>query len=228
MEDWPREACGLFVTTPEGLAYKRVANVHPEPEDYFQIADHVMAEHMEDQSLQGVFHSHPHGELTPSVMDQQTQRAVGVPFYVCTLSSKGSYMDFWGWGDELPVAPLKHRDFRDGVHDCFSLYRDYKWMTEGVVVPTYHREQEWWDKDGAENPFEAFLHRSGHTEVAQDEIMPGDGITFTLPGRSISHCGVYIGQGLFLHHLHGKISKTDPLVMWRKFIHKVVRYTGDA
>lgn len=227
-QEWPKEACGLILLLDDVLTYRPCVNMSHTPLDSFRIADDIVMQTYHDETIHGVFHSHPQGELTASPADQRSQSGMEVPFYVCTLNEQGEFMDFWGWGDQLPTPALKARQFRDGVTDCFSLYRHYKFLAEGLVLPDHHRGTEWWDDPEAENPFTEFLHRSGHVDVAPEDIQVGDGITFRVIGGQVSHCGVYVGQGLFLHHLHGKVSKTDPLVMWRKFIHKVVRYKGDA
>ena len=49
------------------------------------------------------------------------QQQLGIPFVVMCWPL---YDVFW-WGDKLPRAPLIGRGFRHGIHDCYSLIRDY-------------------------------------------------------------------------------------------------------
>jgi cell wall-associated NlpC family hydrolase len=151
---------------------------------------------------------------------------MAVPYYVCTLSHKNTFMDFWGWGDQLPVPPLKHRDFRSGVTDCFAMVRHYHWAAFGNVLPDYPRAEDWWDDRTAENPLITHMTNDCYHEVERADIQDGDGLLFKLRHNVVTHCGVYVSEGLFLHHMHGKISKTDPLVQWGRFLHKVMRYRG--
>jgi len=174
--------------------------------------------------LQGVFHSHPTGELTPSIPDMVSQMEMQVPFYVCTLSKKNTYMDFWGWGDQLPTPPLKSREFRSGIADCYAAVRHFHWLALGNILPDYPRADDWWSEPDSPNPIEAAMTKPCFASVPPEKIEVGDGLLFKLRHNRVTHCGVYVGEGLFLHHMHGKISKVDPLVQWARFLHRVMRY----
>ena len=67
------------------------------------------------------FHSHPDGVGCPSESDMRYQQQLAIPFVVMVWPL---YDCFW-WGDQLTPAPLLGRGFRHGVHDCYSLLRDY-------------------------------------------------------------------------------------------------------
>ena len=224
---WPHEACGLFVLHDGEVVFKHCENLAEKPENNFRIAEEVYGPHLRNGTLHGVFHSHTNGQLEPSYADMQAQIEMDVPFYVCTLSDKGGFWDFWGWGAQLPIPPLLMRDFRSGVTDCYACFRDFHRLALGNDLPDYPRSPDWWDDDDGVNPFEASFSTAIFHDVPEEDIQIGDGLLFALKDGVIMHCGVYIGGGLFLHHLHGKISKRDPVVQWRRFLRRIVRYRKD-
>lgn len=230
LREWPNEACGLVVqqSPAHPVRYLPCVNVSSNPRDYFEIADSVVLPFLQSGTLHGVFHSHPQGELSPSLADMRAQLDMQVPFYVCTLSPAGTYMDFWGWGDQLPTPPLKQREFRAGVTDCYSLARHFHHRVLGNVLPDFPRDDAWWDDPSRENPILVHMAASGFMPYHGADLQVGDGLLFRLRYNRVTHCGVYIGGGLFLHHMHGKISKADPLVQWGRFLHSVMRHKGDA
>jgi cell wall-associated NlpC family hydrolase len=158
----------------------------------------------------------------------QSQQAWAIPSYITILTSRGTYLDHFGWGDQLQPDPLRQRHFRSGVNDCYSLVRHAYHKAFNVVLPDGPRAMDWWDDPQAENPITSNLTKAGFHPVAQDEIRQGDCVTFAIRQGVVSHCGVYIGHSLFLHHLHGRLSKVDPLPYWRRFMHSVVRYAPGA
>jgi cell wall-associated NlpC family hydrolase len=52
-----------------------------------------------------------------------------------------------------------------------------------------------------------------------DEFIPGDILIFRVRGQLV-HCGVYIGNGDFLHTLKGRLSCVENLCEWK------LRFTG--
>lgn len=228
--EWPKEACGIFVTDGDLLRYQPCQNRAYFPNDEFHIVPGDYEDAMRAGTLRGIFHSHPGGQLEPSFADMQAQIAMDLPYFVCTLSpADGGYRDFWGFGDQLPRAPMLHRDFRSGVHDCYATYRDYNWLALGKVTPDYPRSPDWWDDARHDNPFDVVFSWEHYDLIENpDDMQPGDGLLFALRNNIVMHCGVYIGDGLFLHHLHGKASRRDPFVQWQRFLRQIVRYRGNT
>lgn len=225
---WPHEACGIFVLQDGEVVYRMCDNLAEDPTTDFRIGEEDYQQHVRDGTLQAVFHSHPAGQLEPSHADMESQIAMDVPFFVCTLSDKGAFLNFWGWGAQLPIDPLLSRPFRSGVTDCYAAVRDFHRVMLGQELPDFPRDPDWWDEETVDNPFEAWMTGPMFEDVrGLEDIQIGDGLLFALKNDVIMHCGVYIGDGLFLHHLHGKISKRDPVIQWRRFIRRIVRYRKD-
>ncbi|WP_298336831.1 M67 family metallopeptidase [uncultured Erythrobacter sp.] len=73
---YPREACGILLGEGAQITqFAEAANVHPTPETHFEIDPQALIDaHRSERAggaqIQGYFHSHPNGQATPSVMDQ--------------------------------------------------------------------------------------------------------------------------------------------------------------
>jgi len=43
-----------------------------------------------------------------------------------------------------------------------------------------------------------------------------------------NHAGIYIGNGLFLHHLPNRLSREEPVMRWKSLITHVLRPPPNA
>lgn len=78
---WPHEACGLLeARTADGridvVALHALPNIHPEPHRRYTIDPEswLRLEHVaraRGRTIAGVWHSHPHGDPTPSALDRE-------------------------------------------------------------------------------------------------------------------------------------------------------------
>lgn len=237
MLKWPQEALSAFVRTETGiLVHIPLENVHEAPEDRFRAHPQQVADICNfGYTFEGIHHSHPRCNRTtgaglhPSAYDLECQQAWQVPFYITCLTAKHTYLDFFGWGDQLPIPPLKNRDFRNGVTDCYALVRHATFVHSGVVLPDGPRANNWWDDPLAENPILTNLTAKGFVSLETGEdLHVGDPLLFAIKGGHITHCGFYIGDEMFLHHLHGRVSRTDSLQQWKKFFKGAARYAPGA
>ena len=109
------------------------------------------------------------------------------------------------------AAPYEGRPYVLGLYDCYTIVRDWMARARGhemaMLTDTPERLMNQWLTDGAfvTNPE---LHRWERVIVPQ----AGDGILFSLslrdedsPNRA-NHCGVYLGDGRFLHHFPNRAS----------------------
>src|SRR6476661_4121625 len=92
------------------------------------------------------------------------------------------YDVFW-FGDQLTPAPLIGRGFRHGVHDCYSLLRDYYRSERNDPIIDQPRDWNWWDarRPGGNGNrldlYRDYFDKAGFRKIPVNEaIEPGDGL----------------------------------------------------
>lgn len=221
-EEYPRESCGLVVRD----AYLRVDNLAADPESDFSMPRGALLL----PGVQAVVHSHPAGPDCPSEADMAQQIASGLPWGIVTVCPEAEAegpvaSEPFFWGDGVPRPPLKGREFRHGVTDCYALCRDW-WLAEtGELLPDYPRPDEWWAHGG--NLLLERFREAGFETVPLSEVRRGDGLLFSIRlGRRddvVNHCAVCLGGGRMLHHLAGRLSMEDHVGRWRRFLRLALR-----
>lgn len=213
-EDYPNEACGLIL---KSKGYVRCDNIHTCPRESFRIDPKVIIEHGDD--ILCVVHSHPDGPDYPSEADMGTQIAMGVPWGICTVYESACFEPFF-FGDGADKQPLVGRGFRHGVSDCYSLIRDYYEEEFNEHLPEIKREWEWWRNGG--DLYQDFLESAGFEYVnVGNNPRKGDICFFAIKSDVPNHAGIYLGNGLVLHHLSGRagsdmnaLSRREPILRW--------------
>lgn len=216
LQAMPRESCGIVT---EGR-YVRCHNAHEDPEQAFRIAAAQYWWISHGSGIQAIVHSHPHGPDHPTIEDMRGQIASGVPWGIVCVTA-GSALEPFFWGDGVPIPDLVGRPFRHGVTDCYSLVRDWYRMERGVVLPEYPRDHYWWDR--GYDLYRQHFAEAGFVEIAAPEL-PGDIVIGRVLGPVENHAAVYLGDGLILHHLAGRLSRREPLGPWRRFATLYLRH----
>lgn len=214
-----QEICGVIVDGKPVF----LENESDDPDNHFLVKKYP-------DNIQGVFHSHPDGPFYPSLYDMRQQYAMVIPWGIAAHSKKDSGI-FW-WGEDVPKLPLIGRPFRHGVTDCYSLIQDfYKEVHDKNLTPV-PRDWEWWD--GAESLYTDNFERAGFYTVDSSDIKPGDVFFATIRSKVPNHAGVYLGNGLILHHTAGrsgydptKLSTVEPGARWFNYLSRVVRHEDD-
>lgn len=207
------DAAGLFV---------EVENVADDPAQEFSFPLDVLP-----QGAKAVIHSHINGAHWPSATDMQHQISSGLPWGIAAVSPLHRELFFFGDGIESPA--LIGRQFRHGVTDCYSLVRDFYKQVANITLPEFPREWEWWTN--GDHLYEEGFPQAGFTPVAKTEVKPGDVVFFNIHSRTPNHAGVYLGDGLLLHHVASKqgfdptrLSIREPVGRWSNLISKVIRH----
>jgi len=169
-----------------------------------------------------VWHTHPQGPACPSGADMQFAIASAMPHAVATIDGV-----VW-FGEGVPRAPLVGRPFRHGVTDCYSLIRDFYHMA-GADIPDFPRDWKWWKK-GRSLYLDGF-REAGFRDIPAATVQPGDGLMFAIGSTVPNHAGVFLGDGLMLHHLSSKFpvdynrrSTVCDVAEFGRFLAKAVRY----
>ncbi len=201
MDEFPNESCGLVVDDE----YKPCKNIAAELPDEFEIdpKDYLAAH----GRIQVVIHSHPAGWAYPSKDDMQGQVDSDLAWGIVTVKSGEAIEPFY-WGGNTPIPELLRRPFRHGVTDCYSLIKHWYKIHRDIDLPEFPRGWDWWakkDETGKEKPVENMyvegFKKAGFAEVnICGDPKIGDIAMLALGADVINHAGIYIGNGLVMHH----------------------------
>lgn len=219
---YPREGCGLLVRDDTGAeVFVATPNLSHSATEQFTIAPEDYADAEDRGEVIAVIHSHVDAPTFPSVVDLAQCEGTGIPWYIFRVDGKevaGEPVTSPIVTDERCiepsgyVAPLIGRPFTYGVHDCYALARDWYSRTLGVELPDFdHGPDCWWDPTH-ENYLPDFDPYTEHMEAAGFEpaagpLQVGDCIIMQIRSLKPNHIGVYIGDGMLLHHLRGRLSE---------------------
>ncbi|MCA0246357.1 MAG: C40 family peptidase [Proteobacteria bacterium] len=213
----PEEACGVVLGKDGGDRYVPCENVAEDRSTAFEIDAGFMAQARASGELRAIVHSHPHGLDGPSKTDMAQAAEDDVPWGIVVLDPVHRPKLFF-WGDMLPVAPYEQRPFRHGIADCYALVRDWYRQERGLVLPLTPRDPDWWNK--GQRVIEDNLHRFDFDAFGDSEpLQPGDVLLFQVGAPTINHTGIYVGNGLVLHHLTNRLSRKDVLGPWKQKYH---------
>lgn len=206
----PRESVGVVM----GGVYWALDNVHEAPETGFR------AQFPDLSRVEAVIHSHPATPPVPSAADMRGQLATGLPWAIVAPGEPGRLGCLWGLprpallGPDGAPAP---RAFCHGVADCYSLIVDWYAAVAGLALPEFPRDDRWWEH--GDDLYRDGFAAAGFECVATDPdrfarvALPGDVYLMPLvPGLGVpTHGGVYLGDGLCLEHLPGRLAERRPI-----------------
>lgn len=204
----PREACGLLVVIKGKETYVPCRNLALtteqfilSPEDYAQAEDRG--------EILAIVHSHPSTPAEPSQADRVSCEKTGLPWHICNPNSGDwAYLEPSGY-----KAPLVGRAWVWAVTDCWTLVRDW-YCEQGLPLADYDRPPS--PEAFADAPlFDLYWRTAGFYSLPEnDPLQPGDALLMGIGGQGMNHVGVYIGDGMLLHHLRGRLSSTDMYGGW--------------
>jgi proteasome lid subunit RPN8/RPN11 len=210
-ECYPNESCGLIVLTEDGEKYVPCNNAHDNPSEHFRLSGEDFAEAEELGEIKAVVHSHPNASGAPSDADRVQCELSELPWHILSVGIVDGKAEFGQQGYCQPCgyqAPLQGRQFAHGILDCYTLFKDFLFREYGIRMNNYEREDDWWNK-GHELYSIDRLNAEGLFQI-KDEPKRGDIILMNIRSKVANHAAVYLGDGQMLHHLHGKLSRTEP------------------
>lgn len=199
----PQEACGLVVGKGSKQRLVRAKNLSHEPTKSFDLDPEAWLEVEDDETVIGIYHSHPQGNAQPSMTDRVGCEASGVPWHIVTLEGHYTCMQPNGF-----VAPYLQRPYVHGVHDCYSIIRDWYKREWQLDLPNFERAYEWWDK--GENLYVKHFASCDFKVIQSQEPQIGDAFFIQIASPVPNHAAIYIGDGMILHHVQGRLSTKDP------------------
>lgn len=223
LEVYPEEACGLVV----GGRYIKCDNVAENKLTNFKIDPLKIIKY--SGKIQAVLHSHPYklgapqkwDPVWPTTADMRNWMQDSIPWGI--VSTDGEGISQFVWMDDSTWEPLEGREFIHGVHDCYSIVRDY-FREKGITLPNYARGVEWWDK--GQDLYSENFQKAGFVEIKKEEATVGDCCLFQVRSPVINHAAVITGEDEIIHHMFHRLSHKDSMARWERQIVKYVRYQG--
>lgn len=220
LTSYPGEACGLVVVVKGRTRYWPCKNVAPGGE-HFQIDPHTYATAEDAGEVVGVFHSHPDAPPYPSEADRAAAEQSGVEWHILSLPS----CNWHSFKPSTYVPPLVGREFVHGSVDCYSLVRDWYRVVRGIDLPDFQRTDEWWVN--GENLYMDNFGIAGFGSVPSAEMSHGDVLLMKIQSPVPNHAAIYLGGGMILHHLYGRLSSRDEYNgMYQDLTVKTLRYAS--
>lgn len=227
ISEYPRECCGLVAIVNGRERYFPCSNVATTPEEHFVLPAHEYAQVEEYGEVVAVAHSHPSYPAEPSQADRVSCEASGLPWVIVSVRKQPE--DDAPHTEEIVTiepcgyeAPLVGRPFVHGVLDCFSLIRDWYKRESQVRLPDFEREAEWWDKGF--DLYAANIEAHGFFPIP-DAPKRGDMILMQIRAGVMNHGAIYLGEGIILHHLLGRLSSRDVYGgYWQSVTRMIVRH----
>ena len=204
-QEAPRECCGLLVREAGSGAtlYWPAPNLHRAAagEDRFLLDPLAYAQAEEAGEIVAIVHSHPNASANPSMGDRVGCERSGLPWLVMGWpSGVVKTLAPEGW-----QAPYKGREFCHGVLDCYTLIQDWYLRELHTLLPDFAREDGWWEAGRGQDLYMQNFEAAGFARV-HGPPQRHDVILMQVRANVANHGAVYLGDGVMLHHLHGRLS----------------------
>ncbi len=202
-EEYPKEAVGLVHVIKGKNRYFKCQNLAETPDEHFILNPKDYLEAEKKGEIIAVVHSHPKTNPAPSPADKVACEASGLPWFIVNPNTET-------WGEYKPEGwelPYVGREFSHGIVDCYSLVRDFYKREFKLQLNDYNRRDQWWEK--GENMYLDNFAKEGFKETTLEQIAYGDLFLMQLESPVPNHAGIYLGDGVVLHHVQGRLSSRD-------------------
>ena len=222
LEEYPRECCGLVVSTNEGAhEFLRCQNISSAPEKHFAISpvDYVKASARGE--IIGTYHSHPEDSEAFSEFDKFNSEIHKLTYILYCLK-KNIFLEY---NPDCEFNQYIGRQFKIGKTDCFSLVKDFFAVELKIKLNNYlHLRAEGW-RDNLEELFDKNYMNEGFVKV-DGEHKKYDCHLFKYKNKSASqHMAVNLGGNLMLHQPLNGPSRIEELTeKHKKFINYTIRH----
>lgn len=130
--------------------------------------------------------------------------------------------------EEWLGLPWQHQASLKGVAaDCIGLVAGIYRECGGTVEFTADYPATWHLFNSYERLY-VTAKNQGFEDVAREDILPGDILLFRFGKMPANHCGLYLGNGWFIHSYSsvGKVVKTRFDGVWLKCFFTAIKYPG--
>jgi cell wall-associated NlpC family hydrolase len=203
------ESCGLLVEKDCLIKVFPCLNIAKEKKHNFTInpKDYLRATCL--GKIIACYHTHVNEVISFSMKDRLNTQILKLPF-ICYHVPTDTFYEI----KDNTFEYLSHY-FELGVHDCYTLVRDYYLVELGFTLPEIKNYNDLFSN------FEANLknlyEKNGITTVALDQIKKHDILLFNFYNTvTPPHFAVYLGNGFILHHPRNgfpQITKLSPFLL---------------
>jgi hypothetical protein len=192
----PTESCGLLIDVAGNTIYCACRNLADDT-DHFIIHPGDWAKAEDEADIIAIVHSHPNRSPEPSAMDRQFCERSQLPWHIVNPAN----------GSWNKCLPLIGRQWAWAISDCWTLVRDW-YALHGLLLPDWERPSL--EEFEARPLFDGLWEAAGFYELADDVLLqPGDALLMRIGDQQLNHVGVFIGNGMMLHHLRDQLSVRD-------------------
>ena len=218
-QEYPREGCGVIGVVKGKSKWFPCKNVAEDDDDFVMDSrDYINASLRSD--IVALVHSHPDHSPEPSEADIK----------VCNTLKLDSYIFSWPNPEmhhlepSREEVPLFGREYEFGVFDCWKLVIDYYEKELGITLKRDVYQDNWW-KHGL-NYMDDLHKEYGFEEVTDGSLIKNALMFFNVKSKIPNHCGVYLGNDIFLHHSEDRLSCRERLhgSAWSRYKYKILRY----
>ena len=214
---YPEEGCGIILNRKGTLEWHPCDNIAEDKFNNFKIAAKDFVSLGLQGDIEAIVHSHPDSTCEASPADKKASDHLRIPYHIYSLPEieKSVY---------LPVnhkRPLAGRVYDFKTANCYTLIRDYYLQEYNIELPMVEFEEDFYEKGVAyfEN-----LAETCWKGVEVETPEKGDIVIFKIHNTIENHCGVYIGNGQYIHHMKDRLSCTESIYTgWGRFITRYIR-----
>ena len=220
VKNYPKESCGLILKDKAGKSITvSCKNISDAPRQNFVIDPEDYADAAERGEVIGVWHTHIEIPSRASDADKVGCERTQMPWFIVSVrKATQDRFEFEGptvinpSGFEMPYL---ERPYVPGVLDCYSLAQDYYRIEHGIILGNYPIRLP--DGSPGYKQFVTQYEKEGFVRLINEELKSGDSIIMQIATEHPSHWGIYLGDGVFMHHQHGRLSRKDIYGgMWQK------------
>ena len=219
-QEQPRECCGLIIRAKRKLSYHPCHNIATEIE-HFVIDPQDYAQAEDTGQIMAVVHSHVYLPAQASAADLAGIEKSKLPWLIVNWPT-GAWTLSEPKGMDV-TAPLEGREFVHGVHDCYSIVRDY-YHALGIKLHDYSRQGQWWLQGQA--LYRDNFAAEGFKEVPVETMQEHDVLLMRVRSPEVeNHAAIYLGGNVILHHLMNALScKVHFEAYWQRHTTAVLRH----
>ncbi len=226
LDEYPKESCGLIIDN--GTAYVRMRNIHESPKNNFRMHTPDFLEYLQAGRISAFMHSHTGNNPFPSRQDMVLQENMALPWGITYISPDKDIDGPFFFGDQVPIAPLLERNFRCGVHDCYTLLRDIYRQELDITLPIFPRQGEWWNSK--QNLLEENFKKAGFKQIDRTQLRKNDVLLCRVNSPKdnpvVNHIAIVRERGQIIHHMLKRLSCHAPIQTWIGTAVSFLRYDG--